>query len=79
MEFDNANLVIIDTMNHEEARAFVLFLASEILRHREDIIQAKALARLVADKFMLTAPDVIESIYAEAQSDEEIAETGGSI
>ena len=79
MEFDNANLVIIDTMNRDEARAFVLFLASEILRHREDIIKAKALARLVADRFILTTPDIVESIYKEAQTIEEIAETGGSL
>ena len=63
MNFDDANLVIIDTLSRDEARAFVLFLASEILRHREDILKAKALARAIVYKFALTAPDVIESIY----------------
>ncbi len=65
MDFDEANLVIIDTMTKNEAKAFILFLASEIMRHREDILQAKALARAVAYKFELTVPEIIESIYGE--------------
>jgi len=67
MDFDNANLVIIDTMSKDEARAFVLFLASEILRHREDIIKAKSLAREVVKKFDLTALEVIGLIYKEGE------------
>ncbi len=63
MDFDDANKVIITTMNKDEVKAFVLFLASEIMRHREDILQAKALARAVAFKFELTVPEIIESIY----------------
>ena len=67
MDFDAANLVIIDTLNKEEASAFVLFLASEILRHQEDILKAKSLAREIAKKFNLTEPKIIESIYGVSE------------
>jgi len=59
MEFDEANLVIVDTMNKDEARAFVLFLVSEILRHRDDITKAKLLARGVCRKFNLESADIL--------------------
>lgn len=65
MEFDEANLVIIDTMNKDEAKAFVLFLASEILRHKEDMFKAKLLARGVTIKFNLQTEEICETILKE--------------
>ena len=50
MKFNEENKVIIDTMNEPEARAFVKFLDSEILRHFEDIKQAKKLRFVVEGK-----------------------------
>ena len=41
MEFNKEHLVIIETMDVYEARAFVKFLYSEILRHQQDIEQHK--------------------------------------
>ena len=43
MQFNEQNKVIIDTMNRAEAKAFVLFLKSEITRHQTDISNAAAL------------------------------------
>ena len=40
MKFDETNKVIIETLNRSEARAFVLFLKSEIARHKMDIDNA---------------------------------------
>lgn len=57
MEFDEANLVIISTMNRTEAKAFVLFLSSEILRHKEDMTKAKLLIEAVCNKFKLSGGD----------------------
>lgn len=39
----NDNKVIVGTLNTAEARAFVKFLQSEIIRHEDDINQAKSL------------------------------------
>ncbi len=43
MIFNNDHLVIISTLNEAEARAFVKFLNSEIIRHEDDIKMARAL------------------------------------
>jgi hypothetical protein len=43
MVFDEEMKVITSTLNDSEARAFVKFLESEILRHQIDIDQAKRL------------------------------------
>ena len=51
MKFDEANKVIVDTMNRDEAKAFVKFLESEILRHQQDIQQADDLIMKVCVKF----------------------------
>ena len=53
MKFDETNRVIINTLNKEEARAFVLFLKSEIARHEFDIAQARALIYEVVFRFNL--------------------------
>lgn len=53
MEFNSEHKVIIDTMNRDEARAFVKFLYSEIKRHEMDIDNAKGLIIYVKDKFAL--------------------------
>ena len=53
MKFDDANLVIISTMSTDEAAAFVLFLASEILRHKDDITKARLLMKAVSNRFKL--------------------------
>uniref|UniRef100_A0A6M3LQ75 Uncharacterized protein n=1 Tax=viral metagenome TaxID=1070528 RepID=A0A6M3LQ75_9ZZZZ len=43
MKFNETNKVIIETMNTEEAKAFVKFLKSEIARHQMDIDNARDL------------------------------------
>lgn len=53
MKFDNDQKVIIDTMNREQAIAFVKFLGSEILRHNMDIAEAANLIKIVKSKFKL--------------------------
>ena len=51
MKFDETNKVIIDTLDRNEANAFIKFLQSEIARHEEDIENAYDLIRKVAKKF----------------------------
>ncbi len=58
MKFDNENKVIVDSMNETEARAFVKFLTSEILRHKMDIDNARSLRYDVCMKFKLA--DVLD-------------------
>jgi len=43
MIFNAQHKVIVKTLNEAEARAFVKFLESEIIRHEDDINQAKSL------------------------------------
>ena len=52
MKFNEENKVIISTLSREEASAFVKFLESEILRHQDDINQAKALIGLVRKEIL---------------------------
>jgi len=47
MKFDKDHKVKIETMNEAEARAFILFLDSEIKRHQEDIKQAIKLKSII--------------------------------
>ncbi len=58
MKFDSQHKVIIDTLNQDEARAFVKFLKSEIVRHEDDIIQARALIYEVCFRFQIA--DLLE-------------------
>ena len=51
MDFNAENKVIIETMNEDEAIAFIKFLRSEILRHRRDMDEAYALIIYVGSKF----------------------------
>jgi len=52
MRFDKTNKVIISSLkNREEARAFIIFLRSEITRHDRDIEEAKVLIRDVTHWF----------------------------
>ena len=53
MKFGKDNKVKIETMNKEQASAFVTFLESEILRHQEDIEDAEKLIQTVKEKFNL--------------------------
>ena len=53
MKFNEDHKVIINTMNEDEARAFIKFLDSEILRHCEDIKQAKKLRFVVEGKLSM--------------------------
>ena len=53
MKFDEMNKVIISTLNRDEAIAFVLFLKSEIARHKMDINNAVELIQTVVNKFKL--------------------------
>ena len=51
MDFNTENKVIIETMNQEEARAYIRFLHSEILRHKRDCEEAYDLIIKVGSKF----------------------------
>jgi len=51
VKFDETNKVIIDTLDRNEARAFIKFLESEIARHENDIENAYDLIKEVAEKF----------------------------
>lgn len=53
MKFDEECKVIIDSMDEEEAGAFVKFLISEIKRHEMDIDNAVKLIGDVREKFKL--------------------------
>ena len=58
MKFDKTNKVIIETMNQEEAKAFVKFLKSEIARHQMDINNARDLIYEVCFRFKIA--DILE-------------------
>jgi len=59
MIFNNvSHKVIIDTLNQDEAKAFVKFLKSEITRHEDDIIQARDLIYKVCFQFKIA--DLLE-------------------
>ncbi len=58
MRFDETNKVIIDSMNQDEAKVFIKFLKSEIVRHELDIDNAKDLIHDVCFKFKLV--DILE-------------------
>ena len=48
MEFnDESHKVIIRSLSRIEAKAFIKFLESEIIRHEDDIRQAQKLIRFV--------------------------------
>jgi ABC-type molybdate transport system substrate-binding protein len=47
MIFSKDHKVIINTLNPEEAKAFIKFLRSEIIRHGDDIKQAEELIKFV--------------------------------
>ena len=47
MEFNSEHKVIISTLSRIEAKAFIKFLESEIIRHQDDINQAKSLIGLI--------------------------------
>lgn len=47
MIFNSQHKVIIDSLSLNEASAFIKFLQSEIIRHWDDIQQAKDLIALV--------------------------------
>jgi len=53
MKFDDEYKVIVDSMNTPEARAFVLFLKSEIVHHQIDIDNALSLCYTIINKFHL--------------------------
>jgi len=54
MKFNNvSHKVIIDTLSRDEARAFVKFLESEIIRHEDDKTQARTLIYEVCFQFKI--------------------------
>ena len=53
MRFDDDNKVIIESLNQEQAKAFILFLESEIIRHEIDIEQAENLIKRVRNMYRL--------------------------
>ena len=52
MIFNEEHKVLINSLNESEASAFVKFLKSEIIRHEEDIKQAKDLIGLVESIYL---------------------------
>ena len=52
MIFNDRHKVIISTLNKDEAMAFIKFLESEIIRHKDDINQAKGLIGLVKKEIL---------------------------
>jgi hypothetical protein len=52
MKFNQESKVIISTLNKDEARAFCKFLESEIIRHEDDIEQARNLISLVKTTYL---------------------------
>lgn len=53
MKFDETCKVLVDTLSKDEARAFVVFLKTEIARHKMDIDNAVNLIYTVVGKFGL--------------------------
>ena len=53
MIFNDQHLVIIETLNYAEACAFIKFLESEIIRHQDDMQQARDLIELIRVKFTI--------------------------
>ena len=52
MIFNDQHKVIVGTLNNDEARAFIKFLESEIIRHKDDINQAKSLIGYVKKEIL---------------------------
>lgn len=52
MEFDEQHKVIIKTLNKDEARTFIKFLDSEIIRHKGDILGARLLKHIVKKEIL---------------------------
>ena len=61
MEFNNEHKVIISTLSRIEAKAFIKFLESEIVRHLDDINQAISLSGLVKTTILRSANFVDET------------------
>lgn len=57
MDFDTENKVIIETMKHAEAVAFIKFMHSEILRHERDIDEAYQTIITVGSMFNINVFD----------------------
>jgi len=53
MEFDVEHKVKIETMTREEAKAFIIFLESERLRHLQDVKECVLLITLVKERYIL--------------------------
>ena len=51
MLFNKQHLVILNSLTPEEARAFIKFWETEIIRHRDDILQAQELINQVILRF----------------------------
>uniref|UniRef100_A0A6M3L5U1 Uncharacterized protein n=1 Tax=viral metagenome TaxID=1070528 RepID=A0A6M3L5U1_9ZZZZ len=47
MIFNNQHKVLIESLSKDEAKAFIKFLQSEIIRHGDDIQQARDLISLI--------------------------------
>jgi len=52
MIFNEQHKVIVSSLTKDEARAFIKFLESEIIRHKDDINQAKSLIGLVKKEIL---------------------------
>jgi len=52
MIFNEEHKVIVGTIDKPEAAAFIKLLRSEIIRHEDDINQAKSLIRYVYKKIL---------------------------
>ena len=53
MQFSEQHKVKIESMTRDEAKVFIIFLETEILRHQEDIVEAEKLTKKVKDMYRL--------------------------
>jgi len=51
MRFDERHMVIITSLNKDEAKAFIKFLLSEKYRHEDDIKMLEERIALVKERF----------------------------
>ncbi len=59
MIFNKKHKVIIKSLSKDETKAFIKFLQSEIIRHKDDINQAKSLIEYVRKEILNGNNDVL--------------------
>ncbi len=53
MKFSDEHKVIVSSMNKTEAKIFIVFLETEIIRHQDDINQAKSLIEYIRKEILI--------------------------